>query len=355
MSIKKNNQLTSIDDDELVDIAHQVVSDLNDMQIRPTPICFEGWFHFKTKFDNKFSAAVENLIRDKKELCEEDFQSIREEIENKKYSIDQFNFAIEDLFSHVTGLEECRSVLSGSTKFLNREMASTRAKLADPIITIAKVRKIIEQFSTTLEETEQKNMDLERQLSDSIQQIETLKESVHKIKDQANTDALTGVWNRRYFNQCLEEEVDMVKKNGNSVALLVLDIDFFKSFNDKYGHETGDQVIKYTAQTLKQNSRTDDIVSRYGGDEFVIMLRDTEIAGGKAFADEFCKKISEKRLKSRTSKTDLGRLTVTIGGTVIARGDTPKSAFTRADNALLEAKRAGRNRALMVAATSQAA
>jgi len=350
-------QNTSIPDDKdtLLKIANQVISELNDMNIRPVPACYEGWFNYKTNLDQDFADAIDKIVKTKNSLTEEEFVSIRQQIEHGKLSVDKFNAAVEDLFNHITGLESCRDLLSGSTKALNEEIEHTREKLSDPLITISKVREIVEKFSSELANAEAKNKKLEEKLSASFSQVEDLKQSVRSFQNKVNTDALTGVYNRRYFDECLEREVSRVKENKKESILLVLDIDFFKSFNDLHGHDTGDQVIKYTAQVLKRNTRYSDVVARYGGDEFVIMLRDTSLSDGETFAKQLCKKVSEKKLKSRVTNTDLGRLTVTVGGTKIDQADTAESAFRRADGALLAAKRAGRNRCLMVPSSMEAA
>ena len=343
-----HNTAQTLQNDDYHDIAHQVISELSDMDVRPVPACYEGWFHYRTNLNKDLSGAIDHIIKRYGIIREIDFENIKKEIEHKDLSVEKFSAAIQDLFSHVTGLEECRNLLSGSTEALNKQVVHTRTQLADPVITISKVREVIKQFSTALKKVETKNQFLEEKLNNSFLQIETLKDSLSSFKKQVHTDALTGVFNRRYFDQCLENEVKLVNQGKARVTILVVDIDFFKSFNDKHGHDTGDQVIRYTAQVLSRNSRPTDILSRYGGDEFVIMLRDTDLSGGKAYGDLFCKKISEKRLKSRVTNSDLGRLTVTIGGTEIVTGDSPETSFRRADNALLQAKRAGRNRALLV-------
>jgi diguanylate cyclase (GGDEF)-like protein len=161
----------------------------------------------------------------------------------------------------------------------------------------------------------------------------------------ASTDALTGLANRRRFDEVLEAEWKRAERMHAPLALIMLDIDYFKAFNDTYGHPAGDHCLRQVARTLSDAlKRPADIIARYGGEEFVALLPSTDLNGGFALAEALRESIAGLHIGHAASS--LGRLTVSLGvaTTVPARGETSDRLVTTADAALYEAKRGGRNR-----------
>ena len=130
------------------------------------------------------------------------------------------------------------------------------------------------------------------------------------------------------------------------LSLLMADIDHFKSFNDKYGHLTGDQVLRLVALSVKQNVKGRDIAARYGGEEFVIALPNTTLQSAITVADQIRRAVMTKELMKRSSGERLGRVTISIGVAVLRPNDTAQLLIERADNCLYAAKRNGRNRVI---------
>ncbi|QNI03663.1 diguanylate cyclase [Halomonas sp. SH5A2] len=166
------------------------------------------------------------------------------------------------------------------------------------------------------------------------------------LTTKAQIDALTGLWNRGYLNDRLAVEMSVLERKGLPVAVAMVDIDHFKPINDTYGHPFGDAVIQRIAEVLGNMSRDSDIVCRYGGEEFAIILRDTPSAGAMLVAERMRKAVETLQLTSGQTPVPL---TVSIG---IAGSDQVYDAGTdageyllkAADQALYRAKKAGRNR-----------
>ncbi|MBR4986573.1 MAG: sensor domain-containing diguanylate cyclase [Proteobacteria bacterium] len=161
-----------------------------------------------------------------------------------------------------------------------------------------------------------------------------------RLKEMAQVDGLTGVFNRRYYEKYLREEFIRSKRLERPLAMIVLDIDFFKQCNDTFGHECGDKVLRQFAQLLRTNTREEDLVARYGGEEFVVLL-----IGGISENDALC---AAEKLRAIVEKTSLagfepGKITVSAGVGIVHPTDDFEQLFKRADDALYEAKRAGRN------------
>lgn len=167
------------------------------------------------------------------------------------------------------------------------------------------------------------------------------------IEKLSYTDSMTGVFNYRYFYKRLNEEILRAKRFTRDLALVILDIDNFKLFNDNYGHQTGDLVLKRLAEIITRTIRSIDIVSRYGGEEFCIIMPDTNAANCEVFIERLRSEIAQFRLESDILKED-NVITVSVGGAVYPQhASTPDRIIYCADMALLKAKASGRNRAIM--------
>ena len=167
---------------------------------------------------------------------------------------------------------------------------------------------------------------------------EELRIAEHELLTRlATSDALTGLANRRKAEELMRSEVNRVHRYKETFGLIFLDIDMFKSVNDTYGHATGDEVLRDFAQLLKSNVRISDVVTRWGGEEFVVICINVD-------TDEL-RKISEKlrQCVENHNFSGAGRVTTSVGASLFAAGDSPDDVMERADQALYEAKNSGRN------------
>ncbi len=158
------------------------------------------------------------------------------------------------------------------------------------------------------------------------------------------TDPLTGVANRKCFDLRLSEGIADCKENGSDLSLMMLDIDFFKKFNDTYGHQLGDEVLKLVARTFVDSIKGQDTAARYGGEEFAIILPRTKLANAATLADQIRKTMADKVIVNRRTGDKLGAVTLSVGVASYRAGELPSSLIQRADDALYAAKRSGRNR-----------
>jgi len=208
------------------------------------------------------------------------------------------------------------------------------------------LRAIVETLVRTAKEMETSNHALEARLSASKKEITQLQENLETVRHESLTDPLTTLANRKYFDQALEKAIlDAVTKR-EPLSLMMTDIDHFKSFNDSYGHLTGDQVLRLVAMAVKNNVKGQDIASRYGGEEFAIILPNTVLRSATTVADHIRRAVMTKQLMKRSTHEQLGRITVSVGVATLRNGETPQSLIGRADACLYAAKRAGRNRVI---------
>ena len=194
----------------------------------------------------------------------------------------------------------------------------------------------------------------------TMRDISDRKALEEKLSSQALTDGLTGIANRRAFDRALAREWKRTLREGSQISLLLLDIDYFKEFNDRYGHQVGDDCLRTVASAVSGAVRATDLVARYGGEEIAVILPGTLIFGAVEAAEKLRSAIESLRFPHE-GRADTGVwLTVSIGAaTALARhGGTmkmPETLLLAAENALYRAKHEGRNRvatALLVAAKS---
>jgi diguanylate cyclase (GGDEF)-like protein len=154
-------------------------------------------------------------------------------------------------------------------------------------------------------------------------------------------DGLTGVHNKRFLMESLEREIPRARRHDRPLSLVMFDIDHFKSINDTFGHLAGDYVLKELAGVVKSRLRPDDILGRYGGEEFAVILPETGVEGGRAIAEELRKLVQEHRFEFEGEQM---AVTVSLGVAQLPDGSDVLNFIKIADERLYEAKRGGRNR-----------
>ncbi len=160
----------------------------------------------------------------------------------------------------------------------------------------------------------------------------------------ANTDALTGVWNRRHFADEALREISRATRHGHLLHMLMLDIDHFKQVNDRWGHLAGDEVLLTLSRVARENVRRHDSVVRWGGEEFIILVPHCTPAGAAKLAEKL-----RNVIEGTTMPHGVGTITISIGVAGWRSGDTPNAWLERADAALYQAKEQGRNRVVIAA------
>ena len=166
----------------------------------------------------------------------------------------------------------------------------------------------------------------------------------HNTRELAYTDGLTGIFNRRYFDQRYSREILRAKRYHRSLALLMIDIDHFKKYNDNFGHLLGDEVLKKVANALLLNLRRADVLCRYGGEEFVVILPESDLHHGYVVAEKLRRAVFDVSFEGE-DQLPLKQLTISAGVSAYPEtGDSEKQVLVNADAAMYEAKKAGRNR-----------
>jgi diguanylate cyclase len=188
------------------------------------------------------------------------------------------------------------------------------------------------------------SQDLQQHLQDSRREAEALREELAKARAEAKTDAMTGLANRKGFDEAIDRLRGAQERALSDACLLICDIDKFKSINDTYGHLFGDKVIKAVAEVLVKQTKGKDLAARFGGEEFIVLLPETCFEGAVAVAESIRSAIESGRVVNPRTGEEIRRVTISIGVTQFLRDEDVKETISRADEALYAAKENGRNR-----------
>ncbi len=243
----------------------------------------------------------------------------------------------------LTGVvNECGSAqgdLLGYTDRLNA-LAELMNSDAGSELTLKAVKEAIKDA----QEVAESQQHLGTQLTDVLKEVREIRKVINEVREESQIDPLTGVLNRRAFDLALANQIDEATDQNEPLSLLLCDIDFFKKFNDDYGHLVGDKVLQFVAKQLKRSIKGRDFVCRFGGEEFAIILPQTSLKSAMIVADQLRSVISKSRLKRANSDEVYGHVTLSFGVAELGPDDARNDLIDRADRGLYQAKKNGRNR-----------
>ncbi len=206
------------------------------------------------------------------------------------------------------------------------------------------VRTIISYLMVENDKMRSRTADLQVNLETSQRQIERLKTNLADAEEQGLSDPLTGLRNRRSFDIMLASQVASARNAAQPLCLIIADIDHFKSINDRYGHPTGDEVLKWFAKILSSNVKGRDTVARYGGEEFAIIMPQTTLENAATIAGQIKAQLGAQFWQKPGAPNTMLRVTSSFGVAQMTPGEGTSGLIGRADAKLYEAKAAGRNR-----------
>ena len=210
------------------------------------------------------------------------------------------------------------------------------------------ITKILQTLMHETREMQGSVTQLQTQLRASGDEVESLRQALHSAVGESMTDPLTGLKNRRGLDRVIVETQSAKSEGLRGYALMMVDVDHFKRVNDRYGHLLGDKVLRSIAQALDSMVRGRDAVARFGGEEFALLLPETEVEGARLLADRIRRTIENGRIKRNNDSAEyLDTVTVSIGVAGYVPGETVENFFGRADHALYACKQNGRNRVMV--------
>ncbi len=326
-------------------IARETMPDMVENDVPPTPENYAVWYHYMSGRNQELVDKINQLKSKNMQFSPTVMRQLHDKYLSehaKKAELQRQSYNAQSLIADVM------SIMNG----FGGEASSYNQELDDYIKDLSGKYDGGESFQEMLKNLLQKSVNmresgdgLQKKLEESKKEAETLRQNLERITEEANRDALTGLYNRKVFDRSLEEMAKVSNEDNRTFSLLMLDIDYFKDFNDKHGHQVGDEVLRIVGRELMNTVKGSDIVTRYGGEEFSVLLPNTNLTGAMTVAENLRRTIASKELKRRGTDENYGALTVSIGAAQFRAGsDSANSILKRADKALYTSKQKGRNR-----------
>jgi diguanylate cyclase len=318
------------------------------------PRNYEIWYVYATGYNSELNKVINETLALNGKLTEADLEQIYETYLSHIKITDRIDKVGARVISEVDDVMRLIGDTLGMSASYNASLTSATERLS-AAADREQVMKVVETLVKTTLEMRDTTRALEERLTLSKTEISNLQQSLEAIRAESLTDPLTGLGNRKYFDRSIDTAIETALATGEPLSLLMFDIDYFKSFNDSYGHLTGDQVLRLVGMSLKQSIKGQDITARYGGEEFAVVLPNTALRQALTVADHIRRAVMSKELKKKSTGEILGRVTISVGVSVLKPDDDADSLIERADACLYAAKRGGRNRVVCEADSEYAA
>lgn len=325
--------------------AEVAIAQIKTLRQPAEPRDYEVWYNYATGHIPALNKAINDLIARNKTLTPADIDAIHDTHFSAARVSDRIDTLGSKVASEIEHVMSSIDVASRSTATYSDSLSEANNRLAEArgepelVSVVAHLVKITREFAVA-------NQQLEQKLKHSRTQIQGLHDDLEAVRHESLTDPLTTLANRKYFDQALNRDLAASNEKGSPLSLMMIDIDHFKTFNDTFGHLTGDQVLRLVALCIKQCVSGQETAARYGGEEFTVILPGTALPVALQTADRIRRAVMGKELMRRSTGESLGRVTVSLGVAGWRRGDSVQSLIERADRCLYAAKRSGRNRAI---------
>jgi len=335
--------MTTSDDSPktVAEIAKKIIVNSTERSIPLTPENYYVWFEYFLGFNKELQDAIDAIIGAKEHFSEKinrelynDFINqnnfeVLEEIQKESYKI------FQNILRASLSTNSAASTYSGKMEGYYQQLNDTQE--------LTHIQKLLEAIIKDTHDMAVSSYELNQKLDQATAQIQALSKQLEETKREVLLDGLTGLNNRKAFDRKIEALCEQFDQNVDFFSVIMLDIDYFKKFNDQHGHQTGDAVLSIVGGLLKQCVKGKDFPSRYGGEEFIILLPGTKLNGAQVVAEQIRETISSKKFKNTQTGQKLGNITVSIGVAEIRQGDTAITLVERADASLYLAKENGRN------------
>lgn len=326
-----------------MDIAREAVSFMADHGIAPTPENFELWTLYLAGVDEGLGEAVQQHLNSGRLLDDAFSETLFGQFLGHR---DAAQVATEAESTASNTLNRIKAVLSKAT-LDQREYAASLGHGAQKLERSGDVKRIRAAIFDLIEanqKIERRSAHLEHELQATLSRIAGLNSDLERLKAETRIDTLSGLANRKRFDETLAHLAD--KADGcqrRRLTVIMADIDHFKAFNDTWGHQVGDQVIRFVASILKAEAGPDYVVCRYGGEEFAIIIPNSSSGEPGLYAETVRRRVCAKRLTRRSTKEKLGAITISLGVASHRTGESVEALVARADANLYLSKRGGRN------------
>lgn len=337
---------------EAYSLARNVIAEMESVGVWPTPLNFELWLHYLGDPDGPLGREIRRLLKEDVVISDETSEMLAAEFLPRGRLSEEIRDAGAVLDRELT------SIATAIAK-AHKTQADYGVTLADATETMdgandpSSLKDLVGGLSHATRRVRRETAILEKRLESSNKEIARLQTHLEQVRREAMTDALTNLANRKAFDERLEELC--AAEDASPLTLAILDIDHFKRFNDTWGHQTGDQVLRYVATVMSRVCPGDRFATRFGGEEFAIIFPGEKAGSVTAVLETIRHEVASRSLRRRSTNDDLGTVTISAGFAQRLPGEAAAALLERADAALYASKRAGRNRVTGASALEKAA
>ena len=319
-------------------LARAALDLMSECGVVPTPDNFELFYAHAAAENSAAARAIAEMLAQKTPFTPQSLQDLRAGAGVSR-AVDHVGESMNTVIAAVMG--RLNDVGRDAGQYSNTLSAATGELDAEQ--SPADLRKLVKSLLAATREMENRTANLEKELEKSSDQVSELRSKLDNVRKETLTDPLTGIANRKSFDNALAIAEEQTLLSGEPVSLLLCDIDNFKKFNDTWGHQTGDQVLRLVASCLSENVKGRDIAARYGGEEFGVVLRGTALKDAIHVAEQIRRAVEARRLIKKSTGDILGTITISIGVAQFTADEKAEATVRRADACLYGAKQSGRN------------
>ena len=308
-----------------------------------TPHNYAVWFTYVSGLETELSREIDARIAAQEPFTDQLSNELYERFCDVSRHIGVLQQTGAELDQAVERVVKVIAAAAGDTESFNKTLGKFSSEL-DGGMAAERVRTIVANLLVETQQATQKSRTLEERLSQASGEVAELRQNLEAVRREALTDPLTGIPNRKLFESRLREAARNAVESGEALALLMLDIDHFKRFNDTYGHQLGDQVLRLVAKTLADGVKGRDTPARFGGEEFVIVLPQTRLENAVTLGEQIRRTMARHKVVRKDSGEEYGVIALSVGASAYRPGEDLAELIRRADAALYHAKHTGRNR-----------
>jgi diguanylate cyclase len=322
-------------------LAKKAVALMGECDVIPTPDNFELFYALAAGENPGLIQAMGGMVTAKQPFTAEILSDLRMRYQSgarAARAMDTVSTGMSQTIDTVLGKLEA---VARQTEAYSNTLSAASGHL-DASQSPAAMRKLVEELIGATRAMESRTKELEGELQKSSEQVSELRGKLADVRKESLTDPLTGIANRKAFDAAMEAAMQGLAE-GDKISLMMCDIDHFKKFNDSWGHQTGDQVLRLVANCLSDNVKGRDTAARYGGEEFGVILRGTSLEDATHVADQIRLSVQGRKLVKKSTGDVLGTITISLGVAQFAPGDSIEAVIRRADACLYGAKKLGRN------------
>ena len=324
-------------------LAKQAFQNILQRKVTPHPDKFAVWYTYAGGKNAELKAEMDRALAEGERIDDNLLAGLYEKYLAEEAEREELNAASERIQQTLEQVMAYVNSASSGASHYGETLENFHGDIAKSEST-EELQALVANVLTETKDMVEMNKKLEQQLTDSTGEIARLREEVVQVRQEASTDGLTGLPNRKTLDATIQEEAEKAKSSRSFLSFIMSDVDHFKKFNDTYGHQLGDQVLKLVAATMTQTVRGQDTPARYGGEEFCVVLPNTNLQEARKVAENIRNAVASKKLVNRRKGMDLGKITLSLGVSEYSLGEDVSTFMKRADDALYAAKRSGRNK-----------